>query len=127
MLLRRIVQALRSRARMADGSPAWIAFTRDEFELRKGEAFVGGVKWREIRKIVAFKRDLVTSDAVCLKFHLVGQDEVLQVNDDVGGFWDLARRVKEVFPDSDQEWEAMVVKPAFARSTRVIFERLAAA
>jgi hypothetical protein len=35
--------------------------------------------------------------------------------DAIRGFWELARRVKEVFPSSDQEWEESVVKPAFAR------------
>jgi hypothetical protein len=58
-----------------------------------------------------------------LEFDLVDKDEVFEVNDDVGGFWDLARRVKEVFPSSDQEWEEGVVKPAFARNARVVFER----
>lgn len=122
-MLRRLVQALRSRGREPAGPPLWIAFTSEGFELRKAESLVGGVEWSEIRKIIAFKRDLVTSDVVCLEFHLVGKDEVFEVNDDVGGFWDLARRVKEVFPGSDQEWEESVVKPAFARNARVIFER----
>ena len=37
-------------------------------KLRQDEALVGGVKWNEIRKILAFKRDMVTSDLVCLSF-----------------------------------------------------------
>jgi hypothetical protein len=45
------------------------------------------------------------------------------VNDDVGEFWALVNRVKEVFPDSDQEWEEQVVKPAFARNATVIYTR----
>ena len=121
-MLRRIVQALMLKARERKGSPPWIAFTSEGFELRKAESLVGGVEWSEIRKIVAFKRDLVTTDAVCLEFHLVGRDGVFEVNDDVGGFWELVGRVKEVFPGSDQDWEATVVRPAFARNARVIFE-----
>ena len=61
------------------------------------------------------------------EFQLVGKDEVFEVNDDVGGFWDLVKRVKEVFPDSDHEWEDSVVKPAFARNANVIYERPASA
>ena len=122
-MLRRIVEALRSRSRELGGPPAWIAFTGDGFELRHDEALVGGVKWNEIHKILAFKRDMVTSDLVCLEFQLVGKDEVFEVNDNVGGFWDLAKRVKKVFPDSDHEWEESVVKPVFARNANVIYER----
>lgn len=125
MVLRKIVQALKSVAKSQDGAPPWIAFTSEGFELRKAESLVGGIKWAEIRKIVAFKRDLVTSDIVCLEFHLLGTDQVFEVNDDVGGFWDLVRRLKEVFPSSDQEWEAAVIRPAFARNARLIFERSA--
>lgn len=101
----------------------WIAFTEGGFDLRADTSTVGDVKWNEVQKILAFKRDMVTTDLVCLEFQLVGKDEAFEVNDDVGEFWDLVKRVKDVFPDSDQEWEEQVVKPAFSRNATVIYSR----
>ncbi len=96
--------------------------TDDGFEIRS-TGTVGGVRWDRLRRIDAFKRDLFTEDLVCLAFT---QDDVagyLEVNEDVEGFWDLVRRIKQRLPGSDQTWEQEVVQPAFARSHRVIYER----
>ncbi len=125
MWFRKIVEALRSRAGNPRRAPSWIAFTDEGFELRADTEFVSGLKWRDVRKIVAFKRDMVTADLVCLAFQCTGQEGVFEVNDEVGGFWDLVNRVKEVFPDSDQEWEESVVQPAFARNAIAIYEIIA--
>ena len=35
----------------------------------------------------------------------------------------MMKRVKEVFPDSKQDWESVVIKPAFERNPTIIYER----
>jgi len=121
-MIRRLMNLLVPKGRdRTDGIPSWIDFDRAGFTLHSGEANAASINWLDVRRIVAFKRDLGTSDIVCLEFLL--PTGTFEVNDDVGGFWDLAQRIKDVFPDSDQEWEVRVVKPAFAENRSVIYQR----
>jgi hypothetical protein len=95
----------------------------DGFDLYEGENYKGGVIWAEVEKIVAFKRDMVTFDLVCLGFIIPGKKEIFEINDDLRGYQDIVKRIKESFPDSRQDWESAVVRPAFARNTTTIYQR----
>lgn len=101
----------------------WISLTHEGFELHRGGVSVGGVAWREVERITAFKRDLITVDSICLEFKLAGEKGFFEVNDDVGGFWELVGLIKEIFPTSLQDWEEAVGKPVFAPNITVIYER----
>ena len=97
----------------------------DGFELYRGASEKGRVAWNQVDKIFAFKEDLVTYDLVCMEFIIKEKNEVFEVNDEVEGFWEMVERIKEAFPSSLQEWEAVVVKPAYARNPTLVFERSA--
>jgi hypothetical protein len=105
--------------------PDRVILKTEGFALYRGSAIKGGVDWREIDKITVFKEDLLTYDVVCMEFMLGAKNEVFEVNDDVEGFWGLVKRIKEVFPTSRQDWEAVVLKPAFDRNPTVVYERRA--
>jgi hypothetical protein len=78
-----------------------------------------------VDKIAVFKDDLVTYDLICMEFIIGAKNQVFEVNEEVGGFWDMVKRLKQLLPSSRQDWEAVVVKPAFARNPTVIYERSA--
>lgn len=118
-MLDRIARVLRRKKEV----PERILLKDDGFDLYSGDTIKGGVVWREVDKITVFKEDLITYDMICMEFIVSAKDQVFEVNDEVEGFWELAKRVKEVFPASRQDWEAAVVKPAFARNPTVIYER----
>jgi len=118
-MFRRLSRALRGRGKILER----IVLREDGFDLFRNDRRKGGLWWRDVSKIVAFKDDLLTYDLVCLEFFLQSKGQVFEVNDDVEGFWAMVERIKEVFPHSNQTWEASVLKPAFARNVTVIYER----
>lgn len=103
--------------------PERIALRGDGFDLCSGDDLKYRVLWNEVDRIEVFKEDLITYDMVCMEFIVGVKDMVFPVNDEVEGFWEMVKRIKEVFPTSRQDWEAVVVKPAFARNPTVIYER----
>ena len=113
-MLERIARALRKKKDV----PERIILRDDGFDLYSGDAL-----WREVDKIAVFKDDLVTYDLICMEFIIGTKNEVFEVNEEVEGFWEMVKRIKEVHPTSRQDWEAIVVKPAFARNPTVIYER----
>ena len=118
-MFERITKVLRGKKDV----PERVILRDDGFHLYSGKTFKGGVLWRKVDKIAVFKEDLITYDMVCMEFILRAKNEVFEVNDEVEGFWEMVKRVKEVLPTSQQDWEAVVIKPAFARNPTVIYER----
>jgi len=118
-MLERIARVLRRKKEV----PERIVLTDDGFELYSGDDLKYRVLWNEVDRIEAFKEDLITYDMVCMEFIVGAQDMVYPLNDEVDGFWEMVKRVKEVLPTSRQDWEAAVVKPAFARNPTVIYQR----
>ncbi len=103
--------------------PERIRLTIDGFELLSGDEVKWRIWWSEVDKIEVFKEDLITYDLVCMEFFVGVRDMVFPLNEELEGFWEIANRIKEVFPTSSQDWEAAVVKPAFARNPAIIYER----
>ena len=120
-MLERIAKVLRRRMDV----PERIILTDDGFDLFSGDTRKYGVLWSEVDKVEAFKEDLLTYDLICMEFIVGAKDMVYPINEEVEGFWEMVRRIKVVFPSSKQDWEAVVMKPAFARNPTVIYERQA--
>jgi hypothetical protein len=118
-MLERIARILRRKKEV----PERIVLGDDGFDLYTGDHLKYRVLWNEVDRIDVFKEDLVTYDMVCMEFIVRSKDMVFPVNDEVEGFWEMVNRVKEVLPTSRQDWEAVVIKPAFARNHTVIYER----
>ena len=119
LMLHKLAKTIRRR----EESPARIVLREDGFDLYQAEVINSGVLWSEVDKISAFKRDLVTYDLVCIEFVIGAKDSLIEVNDDVEGFWEMVGRLKEIFPDSQQDWELSVIKPAFELCETVIYEK----
>ena len=81
------------------------------------------VTWPQIRQVVAFKRDRLAVDDLCLSI-LVGERR-LEVDEDMPGWEELLgaldSKIMGVTPSS--EWRPRVVYPPFARNEEVIFRR----
>ena len=123
IMLSKLWKSAKAKLGSRNGASTWVVLTRDGFGLNQGDSRLGSVRWEEVDKVLAFKRDLLTSDEVCLAFEIGDSDTVFELNEGVGSFWDLVARVKEVFPDSEQDWEETVVNPAFAENSTVLYER----
>ena len=118
-MFERLARIMRGRTEI----PERIQLRPDGFDLYRGESLAGSVQWRDVEKITAFKADLLAYDLACLELELGSEDQSFGIHEEVEGFWELVRRIKDVFPDSRQDWESGVLQPAFARRRTVIFER----
>lgn len=83
----------------------------------------GEVLWNQVNRIAAFKDDLLTVDLICMEFILREKDIVFEVNEDIEGFWDLAKRLPTIYPSINREWQSKVVLPPFARNPTTIYQR----
>lgn len=77
--------------------------------------------WGEVREVVAFKRDLITTDLVCLDFKVAGGWVV--VHEEFEGWSDLIEMMGRHLPIDPPDWFPTVIHPAFAPNVRVLFRR----
>ena len=91
-----------------------IRATSEGFEVRRGERELFRVRWDEVREIVTFKRDLITTDCVCLGFRTSDQEVYFEVNEEIAGFVLLTDEMIRRFPSIDPDWFGSVTQPPFA-------------
>jgi len=82
------------------------------------------VKWRDIVRIAAFKRDLITVDMICLAVET--GDFAIELNDGMPGFDTLLPALDSAL-GIDPSWQLRVMFPAFEANMEMIFDRKATA
>ena len=83
------------------------------------------VRWDEIDRITAFKRDLYTVDMLCLLV-LFGSDQaILELNEQMDGYQDFVTAVDAHLPGAMPwaHWFLAVAFPAFAPNPLCIYRR----
>ncbi|MCX5804628.1 MAG: hypothetical protein NT010_00985 [Proteobacteria bacterium] len=93
------------------------------FAVEYGEEVIR-VDFEKIFKIIAFKRDLLTTDIVCFAIEVREQDtsNIIEINEEIAGFDTLDERLSQI-PGFMSNWREFVIKPPFARQETVIFEK----
>src|SRR5262245_34089174 len=81
------------------------------------------LKWSEVNRAVAYKRDCYTLDLVCRGFTTL--DGFVEVNEGDDGWDALIDAVPRLLPGttSKEEWWSKVAFPAFARNLTTLFSR----
>lgn len=77
--------------------------------------------WDRVRRIVAYKKDILTTDLVCIEFELDGS-EAYVAHEELAGFEQLADNMRAAFPNIDPHWFFKVMRPAFERSFMILFD-----
>lgn len=82
----------------------------------------------EVRAIVAYKLDELTTDLVCCDIVTGAADgeQIRTIHEELLGF-DIAMKAFEVLPGFDRQWRDVVVLPPFATNRTVIYDRAACA
>jgi len=96
---------------------AVLAPSTDGFCLSHGPAG-RAVAWAEVRRITAFKRDLLTTDCICLVLMLT--DGIIEVNEEMEGFTAFRAGMERHFGLSPL-WLIEIMPPAFATSPRYLY------
>jgi hypothetical protein len=83
--------------------------------------------WGDIVRAIAFKRDLITVDCICVQF-TAGDGRTLEANEEMEGWESFINSMPEYLPGSKvwSECFSQVAFPAFTTNETVVFERASA-
>lgn len=91
----------------------------------KPKAKAAAIEWSAVSAVHAFKRDLFTTDLICLCFE--GGRNALEINEEQQGWTELVEALPSRLDGClrQEEWLGQVMKPAFAANKIQIFPRAA--
>ncbi len=83
------------------------------------------VLYENIISIDVYKRDLMTTDLICLSFNFIeGKEELsLEIHEHMKGYKETIEKLPKYFPTIDQEWFTKVAFPAFETNLTRIWAR----
>jgi hypothetical protein len=87
------------------------------------EETVWSVRWDAIEEIIAFKRDMLTVDDLCLGILPLGGRSYHVCDEDMPGWAEANRALERRFGIRFAEWFPAVAHPAFAENTTVLWRR----
>ena len=95
--------------------------TEDGFETITAHPSL--IRWNEVFRVTAFKRDEITSDLLCLAFEArsLPSGMHVEVNEETPGFDAVVLSMMNRLP-IDPRWRHSVLLPAFAGNLKVIYE-----
>lgn len=86
---------------------------------------VGSVEmlWTNVEEVHAFKRDLYTTDLICLAFKREGTNEYIEIHEEMAGYHDLLQALPGRLPGFRLDWFCDVAFAAFETNHRTIWKR----
>ena len=100
--------------------PGKFVYEEDGFTYPFNDS-VTKIKWTDIERISAYKADRFTYDTICMKITSGGLTWTL--NEDTPGWYQLLKRLADVFPSIPKEWDWDIVQPPFATHYTILYER----
>ncbi len=100
---------------VADGADC-LRITRDN-----GDALE--LRWSEVEEVHAYKRDLFTTDLICLAFKKSGREEYYEIHEEMAGYHDLLDALPRHLPKFTLEWILAVAVPAFETSHQIVWKK----
>ena len=79
------------------------------------------VKWADIERLVAYKKDLVTIDEICLD--IIYNNREITVTEETVGWYQFLQKIRLEFPSIPENWDSDIAHPAFATNLRVLYQR----
>ena len=100
-----------------------IAVSDRGFALEARGQGVVEASWSDVRRVVAYKHDALTTDIVVFEIALDPAGECWTVNEEMGGFPELAAAMETALPGFRRGWQEVVINPGFARNETVLYDR----
>ncbi len=97
-----------------------ITLTESGFKARSENGDLACVFWEEVREIVAFKRDLLTVDLICLGFRISDSDDYFEIDEEDAGYQTLVSELERRF-DIDEGWWSKVAFPPFGTNAMTLW------
>lgn len=112
--LRRLGRWLRREQRLSADGEGFTLHTAGGPDVR--------IRWRDVERITAYKRDQLSTDLICLDFACVEGDGLYMVHEDLPGYEEMVRTLEATLPLL-AGWWAEVAHPPFAPNATVIYQR----
>jgi hypothetical protein len=93
------------------------------FEIVNPGGSIEELLWNEIEEIHAFKRDLITTDMICLEFKRSGKEQYYEVNEEMAGYHDLLQAMQKYLFGFNLNWIPGTTLPPFATNHQSIWKR----
>ncbi len=110
-------------SRLEDPKNGVISLRADGFTVQ-APAFSAALTWNEITKVFCYKRDLVTTDLICMGFGTGGDQSAVETHEEMAGFQKLRQEAERRFPGVSEAFSRWLLSsPAFDTTTICIWER----
>ena len=95
----------------------------DGLKIRGVKGAASELRWSEVEEVHAYKRDLLTTDLICLAFKKSGSEEYYEIHEEMAGYHDLLEVLRNRLPKFTLEWMFDVAVPAFETKHQIIWKR----
>jgi hypothetical protein len=100
-----------------------ITVTEDGFTVSRYDNVLVNVRWQDLVEIRAYKADLFVVDRICWGFCRTGDDNMVEVHEEMSGFVNLLKVIETRYGIKGEHWFAKVAFPAFAPNMTVIWTK----
>jgi hypothetical protein len=80
------------------------------------------IKWEEINTIIAYKKDLLTVDLVCIEIFY--NNSQIIITEEVLGWHHFVEQLRIVFPNIPINWYNDIIIPPFATNLTILYQKL---
>ena len=99
-----------------------IASDTTGFSIKENNLMLLHIRWSDVSKLAAFKRDDFTVDTLCIQVNTeLGHSALL--TEDMAGFIDFLERMTAVVPGIPTDWRRKVIPTAFAENYTLLFQK----
>ena len=79
------------------------------------------LKWDRVNRIAVYKKDEFTTDLICIEFGLP-ENITITLHEEMESYDLVVPKMHMQFEGIEKDWYSKIVKPAFKRNYRVIYE-----
>ena len=91
--------------------------------ITSGKGDASELRWSEVEEVHAYKRDLFTTDLICLSFKKSGTEEYYEIHEEMKGYHDFLEVLQCRLPKFTLEWFLDVAFPAFESKHQIVWKR----
>src|SRR5206468_8395210 len=70
----------------------------DYLKIKNGKGDSSELRWTDVEEVHAFKKDLFSTDLICLAFKRSGREEYYQIHEEMAGYRDLLELRPSLLP-----------------------------
>jgi hypothetical protein len=90
-------------------------------QFYNGVELSGAVDLASVKEVFAFKRDLFTTDVICIGLRVDDSGTYCEVAEDYGGYEAFLEAIGKEFTGIDEDWFSEVAFPAFKPNVRSLW------